>query len=62
MKNKNIKGIIIQRNRIDVICNVHESIELNKLLPKSKLIILDNNGHNGKDINQEFIKELRKFY
>lgn len=60
-KIKNIKGTIIH-GRIDVICNVHESIELNKLLPNSKLIIVDNNGHNGKDINKEFIKELRKFY
>ena len=58
-KIKHIKGYIIH-GRIDVICGVKESIKLHKLLPKSKLFIIDNNSHGGKEINDVFMKILQK--
>ena len=60
-KIKNIKGFIIH-GRFDIICSIEESIRLHNLLPKSKLIIVENEGHHGKKIDEIFIKILRQFY
>ena len=34
---------------MDVICDVNESIKLHKLLPKSKLHLVNGEGHSGKE-------------
>jgi proline iminopeptidase len=60
-KIKNIKGFIIH-GRFDVICSVEEAINLHNILPKSKLIIIENEGHHGKKIDETFLKILRQFY
>ena len=48
--------------RFDIICSIEESIRLHNLLPKSKLIIVENEGHHKKKNRQLFIKILKKFY
>ena len=46
-KMKHIPGYIIH-GRMDVICDVNESIKLHKLLPKSKLYLVNGEGHQWK--------------
>src|SRR6056300_1425493 len=47
-KMKHVPGYIIH-GRMDVVCDVNESIQLHKLLPKSKLHIVNWEGHGGKE-------------
>lgn len=47
-KMKHVPGHIIH-GRMDVICDVNDSIKLHKLLPKSKLHLVNGEGHGGKE-------------
>ena len=61
-KMKHVPGHIIH-GRMDVICDVHESIQLHKLLPKSKLHLVNGEGHGGKEqhiVYKDIVTKLAK--
>jgi proline iminopeptidase len=61
-KMKHVPGHIIH-GRMDVICDVNESIQLHKLLPKSKLHLVNGEGHGGKEqhmVYKDIVTKLAK--
>ena len=57
-KIKDINGYILH-GRLDIICDFRESYIIHKHLPKSNLIIIDNEGHWGDISDKEIVKTFR---
>ena len=63
-KMKHVPGFLIH-GRMDVICDVNESIKLHKLLPKSKLHLVNGEGHIGEEqhvVYKDIATELANKY